>query len=198
MDDAGGAIPDGGSPHDSGEESAASKSPFKPDKSSDAELEVEEDLWTGRTHWKHFATLIGGGVSLGLVVIAVLAWRFSWTGFYWGVLVGLLLAVGVAFKIGWTVFSTRYRLTSQRLFVERGILNQSIDQTELIRVDDVRVTKSVMDRLFGLGTIEILSTDFTDRSIVIEGVDGPETVAELVRSRMRTARHRQSVFVESL
>ena len=95
------------------------------------------------------------------------------------------------------IISRRYRLTSQRLFIERGILNQTIDQTELIRVDDVRLEKTLIDRVFGLGTVSLLSTDVTDRLVVIEGIDNADRVAEAVRTNMRTQRGK-ALFVENL
>jgi uncharacterized membrane protein YdbT with pleckstrin-like domain len=114
----------------------------------------------------------------------------------WAVLV-VLAVLAVACRIGWSVLYCRYRLTDQRLFVDRGILTQTTDQTELIRVDDVRVRRTLPDRLFGLGSIHILSTDTTDQALVIEGVRAPNTIAEHVRTNMRALR-RKSLFIENL
>jgi len=163
----------------------------------------EAELWTGRTSWKHYA----GRVSLWIVANVLFAaligwlastrkWELSWV--IWtvlgGVLVsGLILLIPVFLRI----ISRRYRLTSQRLFIERGILSQTIDQTELIRVDDVRVEKTFLDRVFGVGTVSLLSTDVSDRLVVIEGIDNAERVAEAVRSNMRTQRGK-ALFVENL
>ncbi|MCO6437909.1 MAG: PH domain-containing protein [Phycisphaerae bacterium] len=175
-----------------------------PDSTSKAEPEAEKPLWTGRTHWKHFA----GRIFLWLVAIIAVAvlvgWiassseSLNWRGAFWidlGVagLSGLWVLGGVA----WKIWSCRYRLTSQRLFIERGILSQTIDQTELVRVDDVRIRKSLMDRVFGLGSVVVNSTDATDRQLIIVGIPDPDRVAELIRSNMRTMR-RSSLYVESL
>ena len=37
-------------------------------------------------------------------------------------------------------------------------------------MDDVRVRKNLVDRLFGLGSVEVLSTDVSDRSVVLPGI----------------------------
>jgi uncharacterized membrane protein YdbT with pleckstrin-like domain len=95
------------------------------------------------------------------------------------------------------IVQNRYRLTGQRLFVETGILSQTIDQTELIRVDDVRVHKRLTDRLLNMGTVEVRSTDASDAAIIIRGVKNAEQVAELVRTNMRALRSR-SLFIENL
>ncbi len=183
--------------HGSGtEEPPTAQSPFQP--RSDHDDEPEEEIWTGRTHWKHFATMIGWAGVGGLTILILTGLYLSGGWFWWAFLLVVLVMSGIVGKIAATVFGTRYRLTSERLFIDRGILSQTINQTELIRVDDVRVTKTMVDRIFGLGTVDILSTDTTDKLITITGVQDPEYVAELIRNRMRTARQRKSVFVESL
>ena len=136
----------------------------------------EEELWTGRTHWQHhfFFILIAliGDVCACFLMAKIGHWgEWSSTTI---LLTGLLITVAVLiFTVGWIgqkILGRRYRLTGQRLFIEKGILSQTIDQTELIRVDDVRLRKKLVDRIFGLGSIEILSTDTTDKSITIVGI----------------------------
>lgn len=159
---------------------------------------AESTAWVGRTHWTHFA----GSISLAIlaVVLATLVCfqLRSRDGILviWFLLVTASIVIAGA-RILWRVLSCRYRLTNQRLFIERGIFAQTIDQTELIRVDDVRIRKTFTNRLLGLGSIKILSTDVTDHAVVLEGVRAAETVAEHIRGHMRTLR-RNSLFVEKL
>lgn len=165
---------------------------------------TESHLWSGRTSWKHYMVRIGlwavGNIVAG-VVIARWSAPDTWlTGSraFWAI-VGVLLvsAVLMLSKAVLHILGRRYRLTTQRLFIESGILNKTIDQTELIRVDDVRVYKSLFDRIFNLGTISLISTDVTNKEITIEGIDGAEAVAENVRSHMRAQRGK-ALFVENL
>jgi membrane protein YdbS with pleckstrin-like domain len=163
----------------------------------------ESTIWTGRTHWQHYIgrVIIGAIlVPLGWWLISRLAARYAWTG-------GTTLTIAAAFTafmvliiggyILYRIVQNRYRLTGQRLFVETGILSQTIDQTELIRVDDVRVHKRLTDRLLNMGTVEVRSTDASDAAIIIRGVKNAEQVAELVRTNMRALRSR-SLFIENL
>lgn len=159
----------------------------------------ETEIWSGRTHWLHY----GGAFLLWLLInsIGIVA-NFSIPAIEgYRAIVALLLFIGTAIWLGYkpllAILGLRYRLTSQRLFIERGILARTIDQTELLRVDDVRVYKSVWDRLFGLGSVGIISTDATDREILLVGVRGPDAVGEAIRQRMRKLRQK-SVFVETL
>lgn len=168
------------------------------------EAQAERALWVGRTHWKHYI----GRLALWLLVIFAVAvavgWAaesldgLDWRGAFWidAAVIGLT-GIWVLGGVAWRILSCRYRLTSQRLFIEQGILSQTIDQTELVRVDDVRIRKSLTDRIFALGTVVVSSTDATDRQVTIVGIREPDRVAELIRANMRTMR-RRSLYVENI
>ena len=124
----------------------------------------------------------------------------TWSGSvkFWFIVIPIgLVGAYLGVTIFWRIIGRRYRLTDQRLFIERGVLTQTIDQTELIRVDDVRVRKTLLDRVFGLGDVEINSTDASDATIILEGIRDPDRISEDVRSRMRALRKR-SLFIENL
>lgn len=152
----------------------------------------EAKLWSGRTSWKHFIHWV-----LLWVVISVALFYFHWFNSSTTLIIVAILALAVAIRMAINIFSNRYRLTTQRIFVDRGLLNQVVDQTELIRVDDVRVYKNLFHRILGLGTVEVISTDSTDNNMRIVGVSRPDEVAEAIRTHMRVLRKR-SLFVENL
>ncbi len=163
---------------------------------ADAEPEPEEDLWQGRSSWKFYADLIV--VAAGWTVIAAIVWFTTprWSG--WIVLSMASFGwVYVAGRVAHGMLNYHYRLTTQRLFIERGILSRTIDQSELIRIDDVRIHKTLMNRMTGVGSVELFSTDTSDRQLTIWGVAEPEALAESIRDHMRRLRQR-SLFVESL
>lgn len=163
----------------------------------------EQDLWAGRMHWHNamgrvFAWLM---LNIAFLIVAWKAPRPEWltqSRLTWTLLT--LVAVTTLFFLGGVIIrilQTHYRLTSQRLFIERGILSRTMDQTELIRVDDVRMQQSFVQRIFKIGTVLMMTTDVTDKSVVIDGIKDPVRVAELIRQQMRTLRGK-SLFVENL
>jgi membrane protein YdbS with pleckstrin-like domain len=166
--------------------------------------QAERTAWVGRTHWKHYAGRLVLWLAAVVLVAIGVGWiaessdALGWRGAFW-IDVAVFGATGawVLGGVAWRIFSCRYRLTSQRLFVERGILSQTIDQTELVRVDDVQIRKSLLDRVFGLGSILVASTDATDRQLTIIGVREPDRLAELIRANTRDMR-RGSLYVESI
>ncbi len=171
---------------------------FRPQRGRQPDLdpESEEDLWQGRSSWKFFADLIV--VAAGWTLIAAIVWFTTppWSG--WTVLLMALLGwVYVGVRVAHGLLNYHYRLTTQRLFIERGILSRTIDQAELIRIDDVRIHKSLMNRMTGVGSVELFSTDASDRQVTLWGVEKPDELADSIRDNMRRLRQR-SLFVESL
>ena len=59
--------------------------------------------------------------------------------------------------LGLPLSFTRYMMTEERLFVEKGFLNSVLDEENLYRVRDVRVTRTLGQRIFGLGTVTVFS-----------------------------------------
>lgn len=174
-----------------------------PDRAS-ADTQTERELWQGRTHFAHFSVRLGTWAALSMACalgIAVLGQRVDWLD--WKAVTAavavttLLTTVIILSPVVLEVYGVRYRVTSQRVFVHRGLLSQTIDQTELMRVDDVRIHKTLVDRLFGLGSVAIVSTDFSDGELRILGIAKPEALAESIRACTRSLRHR-ALYVENL
>ena len=59
----------------------------------------------------------------------------------------------------WTF--TVYSFDDERLFIDSGILNKRQDEVRLYRIQDLMVTRSLLQRIFGMGTIHISSKDKT-------------------------------------
>jgi len=175
-----------------------------PDNAEAVATGPETPLWTGRTSIKHYAGRIGLWFFGNIAAAILIAWYSGGSSgmtashVFWIVL-GLVVLSGLFLLLSplLTIWGNRYRLTSERLVIERGILSQTIDQTELIRVDDVRIYKSVVDRMLGLGSVAVVSTDATDRELVIPGIAQSDQVSEAIRARMRAMR-KKSLFVENL
>lgn len=163
----------------------------------------EQDLWSGRMHWQNGIGRVLSWLflNIGIVIGAYYFPRPEWLSrqhLAWTVLA--IFAISALIMLGGLIvriLQTRYRLSSQRLFIERGVLSRTMDQTELIRVDDVRTQQSFINRIFNIGTVFMMTTDATDRSVAIVGIKDPIRVTELIRQQMRTLRAK-SLFVESL
>ena len=161
----------------------------------------EREIWAARTSWKHFYGKWAAWALVMILVILVGVWvrgQMEWLKLV-GVLAVIVLGSGAVLwaKFAIQVYSVYYRLTTQRLFIGRGILSRTTDQTELIRVDDVRVQQGLVDRIVNCGTVEVISTDVSDAKLTLVGVADPDKIAEHIRQHMRALR-KKSLFVENL
>jgi membrane protein YdbS with pleckstrin-like domain len=104
-------------------------------------------------------------------------------------IVGLLLLIGVYVK--WK--STQYKLTNQRLFIRTGFISRSLEEIQLYRVKDVAFHQGVVDRILGIGSITVLSSDESAPRATLFGIEGPEAFKEEIRTAYRRARQREGV-----
>ena len=73
---------------------------------------------------------------------------------------------------------TKYALTEERLFIERGFLNKKEDEVRLYRIMDVSLSRSFGQRIFGVGTIHCCSADKSMRDFDILSIKNPKDVKE--------------------
>jgi membrane protein YdbS with pleckstrin-like domain len=161
----------------------------------------ERDLWAGRVSWKTLYPLLLLWLLIALVISIAppLIWPEDWS---YALLIGLgvsaALLIIILLRGAYRVFSQSYRITTQRLFIRRGILSQTVNQTELLRVDDVQLRQTLLDRMLNIGTVEIVSSDRTDANLVMAGLDNPAAVAEHIRRNTRMAQRSRTLFMEQL
>jgi uncharacterized membrane protein YdbT with pleckstrin-like domain len=79
--------------------------------------------------------------------------------------------------------AVRYALTSRRLFVEEGFLMRRLQETDLLRIDDVVVLQSLPQRLADVGDVVLYSSDATTPRVRLMGVERPMSVKETIRER---------------
>ena len=191
--------------YDAGDAASRLRPEYAPPDRNESAAPKETEVWSGRTHWKHFIGVLTVWFVLNAgagLLLAFAGRRVEWLGgrtalITFGVFLLVTSVELVGRRVVWRILQKRFRLTTERLFIETGVLSRTIDQTELIRVDDVRVHKSVMDRVFGLGTVEVMSTDATHGGLLIAGIRESDRVAEAIRTQMRVLR-RKSLYVENL
>jgi uncharacterized membrane protein YdbT with pleckstrin-like domain len=63
-----------------------------------------------------------------------------------------------------------YEVVADRIEWSRGILDQRIDNMDMFRVTDLKMRRSLLVCLFGVGTVALITTDKTDPEFVFEKV----------------------------
>lgn len=90
---------------------------------------------------------------------------------------------------------TRYALTKDRLFLSVGFLNIKDEEVLLYRVRDITTSRSLGQRIFGVGTVTVLSSDKTLPTLVLKNIKHPLEVKELLHEQVEDMKIRRRVRV---
>lgn len=162
--------------------------------------EPEVPVWNGRYSSRSDALAwLSWGIFAAAAAFTAIRWLtlsqpwMHWV--YWSavLLPAVLIGIGTLYR----QISTRYRLTSHRLFLEKGILKRTIHEIELMRVDDLSVTQNLLQRAFDVGVVTLVTTDADEPQIELAGILHPVHVKEQIRTHVQKRRSR-SVNLESL
>ena len=85
---------------------------------------------------------------------------------------------------GMPISFTRYCLSEDRLFLSVGFLNIKDDEILLYRIRDITTSRSLWQRLFGVGTVTVVSSDKTMPTLVLQNVKDPVMVKELIHRQV--------------
>jgi membrane protein YdbS with pleckstrin-like domain len=87
--------------------------------------------------------------------------------------------------------STQYKVTNQRILVERGVLSKSLEEIDMRSVDDTEFRQTFLERIFGIGEVWVVSTDKVAPRVVLHGIHDPRKIRELIRANAYQASQRQ-------
>ena len=74
------------------------------------------------------------------------------------------------------------------MFYEKGFLNTSVDDILLYRVRDISVKISFWQRLTGVGTVTVNSSDHTMPVLVMRDIKRPREVKEMLHQQVEKAK----------
>ena len=88
---------------------------------------------------------------------------------------------------------TRYRLSEDRLFISVGFLSIKDDEILLYRVRDLDTKRTLWQRMFGVGTITVYSSDRTMPVLALRNVKDPMFVKELIHKQVEESKIKRRV-----
>jgi uncharacterized membrane protein YdbT with pleckstrin-like domain len=144
-------------------------------------------------------SLAGRFTFAGVCVLAIIGglvyiWQQQetehWRSLLWVLAAVLLVVLGLWLlaSVLKTKLTLKYRLTTERLIIERGFLSKRTEELDLLRVDEATVHQGLFDRLANVGNIVIASTEPTDPLHIVVGVEQPVELKERIRQQARELR----------
>jgi membrane protein YdbS with pleckstrin-like domain len=156
----------------------------------------EEELWSGHpSQVLNMHIFIFWAIVLAIALVVAITIVMGESQFWSVVLFGIVAVVAlVNIAIAYIHLRTiEYVVTTQRVRVISGIFGKDIQEIELFRVKDTLAHQTFFLRLFGLGTITILSGDERHPRLVLSGVPKALELRERLRQEVMTLRQRFGV-----
>lgn len=83
---------------------------------------------------------------------------------------------------------TKYSLSEERFFVDKGFFKTVSDEIRLYRILDLQLTQTLGQKLVGVGTIRVCSSDKSLGDFEIKNVKKPRKVKELLSETIEKQR----------
>lgn len=95
--------------------------------------------------------------------------------------------------MGMPLSFTRYAISEDRLFLSVGFFNIKDEEVLLYRIRDINTSRTLWQRIFGVGTITVVSADKSAPNLVLKNVKRPLEVKELLHSQVEDMKIKRRV-----
>jgi membrane protein YdbS with pleckstrin-like domain len=157
---------------------------------------AEEEIWSGAYSAKAMAGsfLAAGVLTLLAAVLAAFGGPPVWVAFFIGAVV---VWGGLGLLYLYRRLTVRYRLSTYRFFHDTGLLSRTGNRVEVIDIDDVTVHQTLIERMFGVGKVRIVSSDQSHPQLDLPGIEDPKKVANLIDGARRAERQRRGLHLDA-
>ena len=74
-----------------------------------------------------------------------------------------------------------YEVNADRIEWSRGILDRRVDNVDMFRVVDLKMRRNLLDCIFGVGTVELITTDKTDPVFEFEKIQDCRYLYDIIK-----------------
>lgn len=93
--------------------------------------------------------------------------------------------------LGMPLSFTHYAMSDDRLFFSVGFLSVRDEELLLYRVRDISLKRSLWQRIFGVGTVTIASSDKSTPTLLLKNIKHPLDVKELLHENVEESKVRR-------
>lgn len=151
----------------------------------------ERQIFQAHPSWRSALAFYVKGLLLIIVIGAIVAGvtavsssdiQWDWVG-----LVAIVFLIGVII-IGYIRrIITTYTVTNQRLYIRKGLLSKTEQETKLARVQNVNTKQSLMERMLKVGDVSFDTAGSENYDFSFRGVANPQEVVHAVHTAQREA-----------
>ena len=101
--------------------------------------------------------------------------------------------------LGMPITFTKYSMSDDRIFCEKGLLSVKFEEILLYRVRDISMKITLGQRIFGVGSILLQSSDKTSPVLELKNIKNPREVKEMIHRQVEEIKvQRRMRFGETL
>ena len=110
-----------------------------------------------------------------------------------GIGLAALVVLILLMKILWLKM-THYEVSADRIEYSRGILDRRVDNLDMFRVLDLKLRRSLLDCIVGVGTVGLITTDKTDPEFTFKKIRNSRRLYDIIKKASLDADRRSSVI----
>lgn len=105
----------------------------------------------------------------------------------------LLITIGNSIIRTAQMKSIHYEVSTDRIEFARGIFSRRIDNLDMFRVVDIKLHRSLLDCVTGVGTVTLMTNDESDPVFEFEKVSRPKDLYDIIKRAALDADRKQGV-----
>lgn len=96
--------------------------------------------------------------------------------------------------LGLPISFTKYSIDNNRLYLKKGLFNSTMDELLLYRVLDVKLTRSLGQKIFGVGSISLSTADQSNPKLLIKNIKQSDKIRRLLSNIVERERNEKRIM----
>ena len=96
--------------------------------------------------------------------------------------------------LGMPLSFTVYEVTNDRFFLRRGFFRTETDELLLYRILDIKMVRTLGQKIFGVGTVTLFSADQSHHTVHLENIKHPEKVRRFLSNIVERERTQKGLI----
>jgi len=172
---------------------------YMADNPDDSQLQQPSQvLFTGQpTLWAMTKTFLKGGLLLLIAaVLVIFAKHVKVFGVYLfpAGLILTLVAIAVLFHKILQIRMTHYAVSAERIEYSTGVFSHRVDNLDMFRIVDIKLRRSFLDCIVGVGTVMLTTTDKSHPEFVFEKVRNSRELYDIIKKASLSADRKTNVI----
>jgi len=131
---------------------------------------------------------LGGSGIILFSYAAIKCYANEWNFLFYLTMLALIFCIGFTFYHYILLKTTKFKITNQRIEKTEGIFSRKTTNLELYRVKDLQMKRSLIERIVGIGSVQLTTSDHSDHQFHLNGIENYEKVFTTIRHQVETNR----------